>query len=69
MLDGQMFKIHRTHASEGKNIPPGQRTVHQALPALGTGDGLLLLEEVQPAGKKPMSGQVFLRGARDWSQG
>jgi methionyl-tRNA formyltransferase len=40
--------------------------VHTRLPALGTGAGLLVLDEVQPAGKKPMSGADFLRGARDW---
>jgi hypothetical protein len=26
------------------------------------------LDEVQPAGKKPMPGGDFLRGARDWDQ-
>jgi len=26
------------------------------------------LDEVQPAGKKPMPGKVFLQGARGWGQ-
>ena len=29
-------------------------------------DGMLRLDEVQPAGKKPMNGKVFLNGARNW---
>jgi methionyl-tRNA formyltransferase len=35
-------------------------------PALGTADELLILDEVQPAGKKSMAGNDFLNGARDW---
>jgi methionyl-tRNA formyltransferase len=31
---------------------------------VGTGDGVLELREVQPAGKRPMSGADFLRGTR-----
>jgi methionyl-tRNA formyltransferase len=45
---------------------PGTTVVYQGLPAVTACPGLLLLEEVQPAGKKPMPGDVFLRGARGW---
>jgi methionyl-tRNA formyltransferase len=31
-----------------------------------TGDGLLLLEQVQPAGKKPMDARSFVNGAKDF---
>ena len=34
--------------------------------AVGAGEGLLVLDQVQPAGKKAMSGEAFLRGAKDW---
>jgi methionyl-tRNA formyltransferase len=27
---------------------------------------MLILEEIQPAGKKPMTGKAFLAGARGW---
>jgi methionyl-tRNA formyltransferase len=47
-------------------IEPGLRTTFQEHPAVITSEGLLVLEELQPAGKKPMPGPVFLRGARDW---
>jgi len=37
-------------------------------PAVGTGKGILVLDEVQPAGKKSMPGKAFLAGARDWAE-
>jgi methionyl-tRNA formyltransferase len=42
--------------------------VHQGLPAIAAADGLLVLDEVQPAGKKSMPGKVFLQGARNWTR-
>jgi methionyl-tRNA formyltransferase len=48
-------------------IPPGMRFIHHGLPAIGTGQGLLVLDLLQPAGKKVMGGLAFLAGARDWS--
>jgi len=46
---------------------PGRRLAHQGWPAVGTAEGVLLLERVQPPGKRPMSGDAFLRGARTWN--
>ena len=51
------------------NISPtaihvGQRCSVQKQPAIGTADGLLVLDEVQSAGKKPMPGKAFLAGVR-----
>ncbi|MEN7974024.1 MAG: hypothetical protein ABFR47_09355 [Verrucomicrobiota bacterium] len=40
--------------------------IHEGQPAIGTSEGLLILDQVQPAGKKVMAGETFLRGARDW---
>jgi methionyl-tRNA formyltransferase len=67
---GQIVKIHRAHVVEveDKQISPGQRIIYQAAPAIGTGRGLLVLDEVQPAGKKTMPAPDFLRGARDWER-
>jgi methionyl-tRNA formyltransferase len=36
------------------------------LPAVVTAQGTLLLEELQPAGKRLLPGRDFLRGARNW---
>jgi methionyl-tRNA formyltransferase len=69
--DGRL-KILQARTVELGKIPgsetsiPDTRTIIDQQPALVTGDGVLILEMVQPAGKKPMPGEVFLRGARDW---
>lgn len=63
--DGNLLKVH--HASIGfDDLQKGERGVYMGLPAIGTYDGLLVLVEVQPAGKKPMDGKAFLAGARNW---
>lgn len=36
---------------------------HESYPAVGTSDGSLILEQVQPAGRQVMSGAAFLNGA------
>jgi methionyl-tRNA formyltransferase len=69
--DGRL-KILQARTVELGKIPgsetsiPDTRTIIDQQPALVTGDGVLILEMVQPVGKKPMPGEVFLRGARDW---
>jgi methionyl-tRNA formyltransferase len=68
LWQGERLKVHRAHAAEAPNPPPGDTVIHDDLPAVGTGDGLLVLEEVQPAGKKSMAGEVFLHGARGWGE-
>ncbi|MBN2115339.1 MAG: methionyl-tRNA formyltransferase [Anaerolineales bacterium] len=45
----------------------GQRLVHRDQPAVAAGGGILILDEVQPAGKKSMSGKSFLAGTRNWA--
>ena len=65
-FDGAALKVHRAHVEAGA-VEAGQRLVMQNQPAVGAGGGLLVLDEVQPAGKKPMSGKSFLAGARGWA--
>jgi methionyl-tRNA formyltransferase len=59
------LKVLRAHLVEAQ-AKPGEHLVYDKLPAVGTGKGLLVLDEVQPAGKKPMPGRAFLAGARGW---
>ena len=66
-LDGQPFKIHHAHSVRGAGAP-GQRSIHEGLPAIATKDGLLVLDKVQPAGKQAMGGADFLHGARNWTE-
>ena len=63
--EGGLLKIHRAHVEEGVALA-GERLVYHDQPAVGARDGLLILDEVQPAGKKTMSGKSFLAGARQW---
>lgn len=64
-FDGTMLKIRRAHVEQG-NAQAGERLIVQNQPAVGARGGFLVLDEVQPAGKKSMSGRSFLAGARNW---
>ena len=63
---GAPLKVHAAH-HVGKSSP-GVRVLirHDGFPAVGTSNGILVLDQIQPAGKKSMSGDVFLRGAKNW---
>ena len=60
------LKVFAAHAEFGVNIPPGTPAVIKDQPAWGTKHGLLVLDELQLAGKQRVSGSEFLRGAKDW---
>jgi methionyl-tRNA formyltransferase len=64
--NGALMKVLRARLNEGKSPGAGKRLTVEGSPALGTSEGILILEDVQPAGKKSMSGRAFLAGARDW---
>lgn len=64
--EARQLKIHRAHAVKSASPGDGVKLVHNEQPAYGTSQGILVLDEVQPAGKKTMPGDVFLRGARNW---
>ncbi len=46
----------------------GKKAIHNGYPVVYCSEGALRLDEVQPAGKKPMSGNMFLNGARSWGK-
>jgi len=60
------LKIHKAFAENRKSPGVGKLTTFAGSPAVGTSKGLLVIDEIQPAGKKTMSGEVFLMGARYW---
>jgi methionyl-tRNA formyltransferase len=71
LWQGQTLKIQRASAAPGEttdNHPfhPGQFVRFKELPAICTGQGLLVLEALQPAGKRSMTGKDFLHGAKNW---
>lgn len=75
-FDGMNLKIHCARVApllpgEGAGVrvvSAGQRLIVENQPAVGARGGLLVLEEVQPAGKRSMNGKSFLAGARNWAK-
>lgn len=65
-LQGVLLKVLRASVSGEKSPGSGTRVRLNGQPALGTSKGLLILEEVQPAGKRSMSGRAYLAGGRVW---
>ncbi|HSM26277.1 MAG TPA: methionyl-tRNA formyltransferase [Anaerolineaceae bacterium] len=65
-INGERIKVISTSVISDTNLSIGKRDVFKGFPIVGTGEGGLLLETVQPAGKKPMAGKIFLNGFRNW---
>jgi methionyl-tRNA formyltransferase len=71
LWQGQTIKVQRASAGPGETseihpFHPGQFVRFTGLPAICTAQGLLVLEELQPAGKRSMTGKDFLLGAKNW---
>jgi methionyl-tRNA formyltransferase len=64
---GSPVKVHEARAVEKISPGAGVLTTYDQYPAIGTEQGVLVLEVLQPAGKKRMPGDRFLRGAKDWA--
>lgn len=60
------LRVLRAHAVPEVDSKPGQIEIHAGLPAIGTSQGMLVIDEIQPAGKKSMTGKAFLAGAPQW---
>jgi methionyl-tRNA formyltransferase len=65
--DHARLKVHRARAHAAP-AAAGRRLQVESEPAVGSAEGLLVLQEVQPEGKRAMSGRDFLLGNRDWVQ-
>ena len=63
---GKRLKIIEAHFHPTFECDPRGRFVVNGLPAICTGDGLLVLDTVQPEGKKHMDGKAFLNGQNGW---
>ncbi|MBK8824282.1 MAG: methionyl-tRNA formyltransferase [Anaerolineales bacterium] len=65
--NGNPLKVAKASVvSGGEGLVSGSRFTVEGRPAVMCADGALVLDEVQPSGKKIMSGKAFLSGARDW---
>ncbi|MHC5068346.1 MAG: methionyl-tRNA formyltransferase [Planctomycetota bacterium] len=63
-LFDERLRVHaaRAVATAGAALAPGATTVIDQQPAVICGQGALLLERVQPPGKRPMAGRDWLNG-------
>jgi len=65
--NGNLLKVLRASVISGeKGLVSGSRFTVEGRPAVQSAKGALVLDEVQPAGKKVMPGKSFLAGAREW---
>jgi len=64
-LDGERLLVTRASVVPGApGDPPGELVAEGSRPAVATALGRLVLEEVTPAGRRPMPGDAWLRGFR-----
>lgn len=47
---------------QSSNSHIGNWIIHEGLPAIIISDGIVVIKKIHPAGKKPMSGEEFVRG-------
>jgi methionyl-tRNA formyltransferase len=65
--NGNLLKVMRASVlSVEKGLASGSRFIFEGRPAVMSADGALALDEVQPSGRKVMSGKAFLSGVRKW---
>jgi len=64
--ENQSVRVFRVQATTGSTLKPGQLGTTNGFPAIGTAQGNLVILELQLPGKKRVSGDDFLRGARNW---
>jgi methionyl-tRNA formyltransferase len=63
---GQRIVMKKAHARAWNAVEPGRVILVDKYPAITTIDGIFVLEEIQPAGKKMMSGDAFVRGSPEF---
>ncbi len=66
--DDQRLIIHQVQAINVTSPGSGVFTRYERLPAVGTGEGLLVLNILQLAGKRKNTGKEFLHGSTDWPE-
>ncbi len=62
----QEIQVYKARVEDSVYALPGKETIIEKYPALGTGQGWLILEEIQLPGKKKISGRDYLNGQKNW---
>jgi methionyl-tRNA formyltransferase len=60
------IKVLQAHVDDFQTPLAGDHIIINKKPAFGTEKGYLVLDLIQPAGKKPMTGEEYLNGVRNW---
>lgn len=68
MFENQPLKVLKVTVLANFDGNAGKRSIVNGNPVVFCGQGALQLEQVQPAGRKPMDGKTFLNGARNWKE-
>jgi methionyl-tRNA formyltransferase len=66
LLNGRQIKVLEAHPHDTFESEIEAHYIVNNLPAIGTSEGLLVLDQVQPEGKRPMRGSDFLNGQPGW---
>ena len=66
MWGDRRLVVKRAHTALLNGTATGKVTVVENVPAVATREGVLVLDVIQPAGKREMSGEAFVRGAPDF---
>jgi methionyl-tRNA formyltransferase len=61
-LEGALLKVHAVQVKDGRGVPGTVLSVGPAGIEVACGEGSLLLEQVQPEGKRVMAARDFLAG-------
>jgi methionyl-tRNA formyltransferase len=64
LADGSRLGVWEVRIVEAQSLTPGELSMAGLRPRLACADGALELITVQPPGKRPMSGEDYLRGHR-----
>ncbi|MGV7976229.1 MAG: methionyl-tRNA formyltransferase [Anaerolineaceae bacterium] len=66
ILNGKHIKVLDAHPHDTFESEIEGRYIVNGMPAIGTSEGLLVLDQVQPEGKRGMPGSDFLNGQPGW---
>ena len=64
--ENKRLLIHQASSSPVTSPGVGVFSTFEGKPAIGTSRGILVLDRLQLAGKKPVSGEDFLNGTPSW---
>jgi len=62
IYNGQPIKVLKAHVRSDRVAAPGRVIKVDGQPAIGTPEGALVLDQIQPPGKKPMPATNYLNG-------